>query len=86
MDSMWQERIVEVTVELLQRWGLDNMRLVELLRAVCALMAHRRYAEAMVAAGGLQLLLDLPKNAHTAGMYPFPASDVKFNITLLMNI
>lgn len=59
---------MEVVVELLQRWSSDNVRLVELLRTVCALMAHRRFAEAMVAAGGLQLLLDLPQNSHTAGV------------------
>ena len=58
---------MEVTCTLLVRWRSDNVRLVELLRAVCALMAHRRYAEAMVAAGGVPLLLSLPQNPHTAG-------------------
>lgn len=77
---------MEVTVELLLRWRADNVCLVELLRAVCALMAHRRYAEAMVAAGGLQLLLDLPKNAHTAGLHSPPVSHVKLTATILINL
>ena len=64
---IWQEMVVEVTFTLLLRWRGTNVRLVELLRAICALMAHRRYAEAFVAAGCLPLLLALPQNPHTAG-------------------
>ena len=62
-----QEMVVEVTIVLLSRWQADNVRLAELLRAICALLAHRRFAEAFIAAGGLSLLLALPLNPHTAG-------------------
>ena len=62
-----QERVVEVTITLLSRWRADNVRLTELLRATCALLAHRRCAEAFVAGGGLPLLFALPLNPHTAG-------------------
>ncbi len=58
---------MEVVVTLLSRWCSDNVRLAELLRATCALLAHRRCAEAFVAADGLPLLLALPQNPHTAG-------------------
>ena len=58
---------MEVTIVLLLRWRADNVRLADLLRAVCALLAHRRFAEAFVATGGLAGLLALPLNPHTAG-------------------
>ena len=62
-----QEMVVEVTITLLSRWRADNVRLAELLRVVCALLAHRRFAEAFIAGDGLPLLLALPLNPHTAG-------------------
>ncbi|KIY96542.1 HIV-1 Vpr-binding protein [Monoraphidium neglectum] len=37
----------------------------EALQVVCSLLAHRKFAELLVEAGGVQLLLALPRNQHS---------------------
>lgn len=52
---------METAVELLHMSPNDSGLLFDALGAVCSLLAHRRFAELFVEAGGVAKLLSLPR-------------------------
>ncbi|KAK9811850.1 hypothetical protein WJX72_011159 [[Myrmecia] bisecta] len=61
------EQGLAVLCELMRSWRTSHAGIVDALRLLCSLVAHRRFAELFVDAGGIQLLLALPQTPHTRG-------------------
>ncbi|KAF5830074.1 hypothetical protein DUNSADRAFT_15056, partial [Dunaliella salina] len=60
-----QEGGVDTLIKLLEQHAGDPRILYDTLDALCALLAHKRFAELFVEAGGVQLLLQIPRNQHS---------------------
>ena len=70
LGPILKDKGVEVSLELLRQWRRSPKALCVLLHLICALLAHRKYAQLFVDLGGVRLLLDLPKSiaAQTTGV------------------
>eukprot|EP00798_Chlamydomonas_sp_ICE-L_P001587 gene1587-32974_t len=65
LGPLLQEQGVEVQIELLRRYSPEGgCILFDVLDMLCALLAHRRFAEFFVEQGGIPLLLGLPRSQH----------------------
>ncbi|KAK9813653.1 hypothetical protein WJX73_001935 [Symbiochloris irregularis] len=67
LGPLLAERCVDVVLALVADWRPCSPDLVEALRLLCSLLAHRRVAEQLVDKGAVQLLLSLPHSQHTRG-------------------
>ncbi|MEW5311080.1 MAG: hypothetical protein WDW38_002823 [Sanguina aurantia] len=65
LGPVLHEHGVESAVELLHIAPMDSGLLFDSLGAVCSLLAHRRFAELFVEAGGVAKLLSLPRTLAT---------------------
>jgi hypothetical protein len=61
LGPVLQEQGVEVCLEVLRRWAGEPRLVGDALGYTAALMAHRKFADLLVDAGGAQLLLAMPR-------------------------
>eukprot|EP00898_Chlorokybus_atmophyticus_P007939 jgi/Chlat1/8146/Chrsp76S07604 len=86
LGPVLQERGVDVVVHLLRRHGGDLVLLNDTLHMVCALVAHRRFATLLVDAGGVQLLLALPRAPYTYAGISFCLFGLASNVVVMERI
>lgn len=71
LGPVLKERGVDVCLTLLQRCVKNKdssnvaFLLPDILRLICALAAHKKFAQVFVDRGGMQKLLAAPRNTHT---------------------
>lgn len=61
LAPLLQQAGVQSCLVLLQRYKDVGIMVHEVLQMICSFLAHRRFAEALVEQGGVQLLLQLPR-------------------------